>query len=104
MGRRLWVTFGGLALLFFAAWTYFELQTRSMNRNIAEVDELLDEAEKDIGTYDPETSRDEPTMKRAMRMAQEQKDRAEAKQREMDSLIRIANEDYYLPDTSFTDR
>ncbi|MCB9357768.1 MAG: hypothetical protein H6508_00995 [Calditrichaeota bacterium] len=67
-------------------------QEKAHKSQMNRLNSAVDEAEKDIGIYDEETSRQESALKRALNVSREAQARAHETQDLLDSLTRANNE------------
>ncbi len=93
MDRKM-VLFLGFALVsFIGAMMTTGLQEKAYNTQMDRLNEAIDEAEKDMGIYDEETSRSTPAITRARNMSLEAQKRAEDMRARLDSLQKMDMEE-----------
>ena len=80
-------------LLFGGAWLWMDLQTKATETQLTRMQGALDETEKDMGIYNPDSSQATPVKQRIQNVTKEMNRRVDEQRRLLDSLTRIARED-----------
>ncbi|MBU0509267.1 hypothetical protein KKH27_10570 [bacterium] len=89
------------AMMIGSSWIWLSLHTKTMEIQNNRINTVLDEVERDFGTYDPDTAHKIPTMQRINRVTDHMRQQAEGHRRLLDSLTRMERED--LGDYTYRD-
>jgi ABC-type transporter Mla subunit MlaD len=68
------------------------IQERAHTKQMQKLNDVIDEAEKDMGIYDDSTARSTPALKRAMNVSEEAQKRAEESKRLIDSVTTMTEQ------------
>lgn len=102
MNRALWITVTIAALFLGGLYLWSYLGNRATISQTDKIHRALDQAEKDMGIYDPDSVRTIPVTKRAQKMSDALTQRAKEHRRVLDSLTRAEREDLGDPTLSDT--
>lgn len=68
------------------------MQERAYDQQMNRLDKTVEEAEKDLGIYDADSAKSTPSLKRAMRVSLEARERADESRKLLDSLAKADRE------------
>ena len=80
-------------LLLAGVWLWTSLHIKAAETQSTRLNRALDQVEQDMGTYKPDSARTTPATKRARKVSNQLRERADDQRRLLDSLTRAERED-----------
>ncbi|RPH94763.1 hypothetical protein EHM69_06510 [candidate division KSB1 bacterium] len=93
MNRNTWSVIAIVVLFIGGTFLWTSLHRRTTETQSNRLHAALDQVEQDMGTYDPDSARTIPATKRAKKVSEQLREKANEHRRLLDSLTRAERED-----------